>query len=77
MAFVYLLSFFREMLSCSDKNKLTPEKVSEILCECLVREDRYVKGVVKRARGKNLVHATTIDQRFKPAGAIKEKRRDS
>ena len=24
MTFVYLISFFREMLACSDKNKLTP-----------------------------------------------------
>lgn len=37
---VYLISFFREMLSCSGKNKLTPEKISEILCECLVGEEK-------------------------------------
>jgi len=44
MSFVYLLSFFREMLSCADKNKLTPEKISELLCECLVGEDKLAKS---------------------------------
>ena len=39
MAFVYILSFFKEMLDYSDFNKLTPEKITELLCECLIRED--------------------------------------
>lgn len=70
MAFVYLLSFFREMLSCSDKNKLTPEKISEILCECLVRDDRYLKnGVSKRVRGE--INSATIEQRFLKPASIK------
>ena len=50
MAFVYLLSFFREMLSCAEKNKLTPEKISEILCECLVGEDKLAKSSSKLFR---------------------------
>jgi hypothetical protein len=50
MAFVYLLSFFREMLSCAEKNKLTPEKISEILCECLVGEDKLSKSNSKLFR---------------------------
>ena len=50
MAFVYLLSFFREMLSCAEKNKLTPEKISEILCECLVGEDKLAKSNSKLFR---------------------------
>jgi hypothetical protein len=59
MAFVYLLSFFREMLSCAEKNKLTPEKISEILCECLVGEDKLAKTNSKNFRRENLVRADT------------------
>jgi hypothetical protein len=59
MCFVYLLSFFREMLSCSDKNKLTPEKISEILCECLVGEDKLAKSNSHNFRRDNLVRADT------------------
>ncbi len=40
MAFVYIISFFKEMLNYSDKNKLTPEKVSELLCDTLIGEDK-------------------------------------
>jgi len=40
MAFVYLVSFFKEMLNYSDKNKLTPEKICELLSECLIGEDK-------------------------------------
>jgi len=43
MTFMYLVSFFREMLACKDKNKLTPEKISEIFCECLIGEERLGK----------------------------------
>lgn len=57
MAFVYLLSFFREMLSCSDKNKLTPDKISEILCECLVGEDKVSKSNRKKFKRENIVRA--------------------
>ena len=42
MAFVYLVSFFKEMLNYSDKNKLTPEKICEILCDTLVGEDKMI-----------------------------------
>jgi len=59
MTFVYLLSFFREMLSCADKNKLTPEKISEILCECLVGEDKLTKTNSKNFRRDNIVRADT------------------
>jgi hypothetical protein len=45
--FVYLVSFFREMLAYSEKNKLTPEKVSEIICECLVGVDRMDEKSIK------------------------------
>jgi hypothetical protein len=44
LAFLYIVSFFREMLSCADKNKLNPEKISEILCECLIGEDWDAKS---------------------------------
>ena len=57
MAFVYLLSFFREMLSCADKNKLTPEKISEILCECLVGEDKFSQTTSKTFRLEQAVRA--------------------
>ena len=57
MAFVYLLSFFREMLSCSEKNKLTPEKISEILCECLVGEEKLSNRNPKLFRLENSVRA--------------------
>ena len=44
---MYLVSFFREMLAYSEKNKLTPEKVSEIICECLVGVDRMDEKSIK------------------------------
>ena len=59
MALVYLLSFFREMLSCADKNKLTPEKISELLCECLVGEDKLATTNAKNFRREHLVRADT------------------
>ena len=40
MSFVFITSFFKEMLNYSDKNKLTPEKVSELICESLIGEDK-------------------------------------
>lgn len=40
MTLAYLVSFFKEMLACSHKNKLTPEKLAEIMVECLVGEDK-------------------------------------
>jgi hypothetical protein len=57
MSFVYILSFFREMLSCSDKNKLTPEKISEIICECLIGEDKFSQSNSKKFKRENLVRA--------------------
>jgi len=48
MAFVYLISFFREMLNFSDKNKLTPEKICELLCECLIGEDKIATNSKQR-----------------------------
>lgn len=59
MTFVYLLSFFREMLSCADKNKLTPEKISEILCECLVGEDKFSQTTSKTFRLEHALRADT------------------
>lgn len=56
MTFVYLLSFFKEMLNYSDKNKLTPEKVSELLCECLIGEDKLAHASSKIIR-ESLVRA--------------------
>lgn len=55
MAFVYLISFFREMLNYSEKNKLTPEKICEILCECLIGEDKMQKN--SKFRRGSLVRA--------------------
>lgn len=72
MSFVYLISFFREMLSCSEKNKLTPEKISEILCECLVGEDRLAKSNSKKFRRENMVRADTAS--FFAARKISPKR---
>jgi len=40
MALVYLISFFKEMLNYQDKNKLTPEKVAELVCENMIGEDK-------------------------------------
>ncbi len=48
MSFVYLVSFFKEMLNFSDKNKLTPEKICELLCECLIGEDKISKKAMQR-----------------------------
>ncbi len=63
MVLVYLLSFFRELLSCSDKNKLTPEKISEILCECLIGEDKLTTS--KSAfKGENLVRDELFTRRL-------------
>lgn len=58
MSFVYLLSFFKEMLNYSDKNKLTPEKVSELLCECLIGEDKLSQSTTK-AKRESLVRAVS------------------
>jgi hypothetical protein len=44
MAFVYITSFFKEMLNYSEKNKLTPEKVSELLFESLIGEDKLMQS---------------------------------
>lgn len=55
MAFVYLISFFREMLNFSEKNKLTPEKICEILGECLIGEDKMQKN--SKFRRGSLVRA--------------------
>jgi len=55
MTFVYVLSFFKQMLNYSDKNKLTPEKICEILCECLIGEDKLSKN--SKFRRDSLVRA--------------------
>ena len=47
MVLVYLVSFFKEMLNYSDKNKLSPEKVSELLCECLIGDDMFIGNIEK------------------------------
>lgn len=56
MAFVYLVSFFKEMLNYSDKNKLTPEKICELLGECLIGEDKLSQNS-KFKREQSLVRA--------------------
>eukprot|EP00347_Sterkiella_histriomuscorum_P006556 403352324 len=56
MAFVYIVSFFKEMLNYSDKNKLTPEKICELLCDCLIGEDKLIDNQNFR-REKSLVRA--------------------
>ena len=72
MTFVYLVSFFRELLACKDKNKLTPEKISEIFCECLIGEERLGK------RAKEEPSPTFQRQRrLSPAKTITEQRRKS
>jgi len=40
MVFVYLVSFFKEMLKTKDRNKLTAEKIVEILVDCLIGQDK-------------------------------------
>ena len=55
MAFVFLISFFKEMLNYSDKNKLTPEKICELLCECLIGEDKLSNN--SKFRRESLVRA--------------------
>jgi RhoGAP domain len=62
MIFVYLVSFFREMLACADKNKLTPEKISEIMCECLVGEDKMARTKKQFLQGgeSSMVRADTL-----------------
>ena len=73
MAFTLILAFFREMLACSDKNKLTPEKVAEILCECLIGEDRFAKGT----KPEELVRSDTARaRRGSPSKTIASKRRE-
>lgn len=85
MAFVFILSFFREMLSCADKNKLTPEKISEILCECLVGEDKFntCKGKETTAKGETpdgraatdvLFGHTQRQRKLSPSRTLKERR---
>jgi len=34
--FIYIISFFREVLLHRDRNRLSPAKVARILCNCLV-----------------------------------------
>jgi hypothetical protein len=45
MLFVYLISFFKEMLNFSDYNKLNPGKVSELLCEFLIVDDKLPSNI--------------------------------
>ena len=48
--FVYMIAFFREMLACGERNKLTVEKVAEIMVECMVGE-QTVQGTAGRREG--------------------------
>ena len=59
IAFVYLISFFKEMLNYSDKNKLTPEKVSELVCETMIGEDKLALINSNKSLGENLVRAAS------------------
>ena len=56
------------MLNYSDKNKLTPEKICEILCECLIGEDKLSS---KNMRRESLVKAATIRATKSPSKTIK------
>ena len=71
MAFVYITSFFKEMLNYSEKNKLTPEKVSELLFESLIAEDkliqssRMIRESIVRVEPKTKVQITQyLDSKF-------------
>ena len=59
MALVYIISFFKEMLNYADKNKLTPERICEIMGECMVGEDKLMKNTNKFRR-ESLVRAATM-----------------
>jgi hypothetical protein len=72
MTFVYLVSFFRELLACKDKNKLTPEKISEIFCECLIGEER----LGKRAK-EEISPGFQRQRRLSPSKSITEQRAKS
>ena len=62
MAFGYLLAFFKEMLNFQDKNKLTPEKICEVLVECLIGEDKLSKD--SKFRRESLVRAAPKQKRM-------------
>lgn len=75
------------MLACSEKNKLTPEKICEIICECLIGEDRIIWSKNQFLQGDLQMRADTIgfhSRVFKSnlsnltvTKTIKEKRRDN
>jgi len=81
--FVYLISFFREMLASSEKNKLTPEKICEIICECLIGEDKMSKSKNQFLQGDLQMRADTMvfqSRVFKNSSSnltVKEKRRET
>jgi hypothetical protein len=64
MTFVFLVSFFKEMLNYSEKNKLTPEKICELLCECLIGEDHIMKkSSHRREFRESLVRAVALPKK--------------
>jgi hypothetical protein len=80
--FVYLISFFREMLACSEKNKLTPEKISEIICECLIGEDKMSKSKNQflqgdlQMRADSMVFQSRVYKNSSTNLTVKEKKRE-
>ena len=84
--FVYLVSFFRQMLAYSEKNKLTPEKVSEIICECLVgaMDDKAIRSqflngdmLPQHPRSDTMIFHQRLQKSSAISRSIKEKRRDN
>jgi hypothetical protein len=37
--FVYMISFFRELLLHAEVNRLTPAKIAVVCCNCMVKTD--------------------------------------
>lgn len=70
MALVYIISFFKEMLNYADKNKLTAERICEVMCECLVGEDKLMKNTNKFRR-ESLVRAATMLNNNAASGGLR------
>lgn len=48
MLFVYLCSFFRELLLQSEMNELTPELVTDLLVDCLIGDESFEKALLSQ-----------------------------
>ena len=64
------MAFFRELLSTSEKNKLTPEKITEIMSECLIGEDST--GTLSPGHKGTFSH-TGRQRRLSPAKSLKDR----